>query len=149
MRGELSGGCLCGAVRYTVREGMRMQPYACHCTDCQSRTGSGFSEHMLFALPDLTIEGELDEGHYTQPSGARSTIFGCAVCKARLYATNDERVGMASLRCGTLDDSAALDIRHHIWVRSKQPWIGLAADAATMDEQPREPEGWVAFLGQQ
>ena len=55
MKGELSGGCLCGAVRYVLREGFRLNPYACHCTDCQSRTGSAFSEHMLFALADLAL----------------------------------------------------------------------------------------------
>ena len=72
MKGKLTGGCLCGAVRYTLREGFRLNPYACHCTDCQSRTGSAFSEHMLFALAELEISGDLDTGEYDQPSGAHS-----------------------------------------------------------------------------
>src|SRR3546814_14775313 len=42
MKGELTGGCFCGAVRYVLEEGFRFRPYACHCTDCQSRTGSAF-----------------------------------------------------------------------------------------------------------
>ena len=147
MKGELTGGCLCGEVRYTLREGFRLNPYACHCTDCQSRTGSAFSEHMLFALADLDILGELDEAHYTQPSGANSRILGCAKCKARIYAVNDSREGMASLRCGTLDDSASFVPAAHLWVRSKQPWIVLPGDAKTMDEQPRTNEEWIAFVG--
>ena len=147
MKGELTGGCLCGAVRYTLRDGFRLNPYACHCTDCQSRTGSAFSEHMLFALSDLEIEGELDVAHYTQPSGAKSEIFGCAVCKARIYAVNTTREGMASLRCGTLDDSASFVPAAHVWINSKQPWIGLPEDARTMDEQPRTPQDWIAFVG--
>ncbi|WP_435417357.1 GFA family protein [Parerythrobacter aurantius] len=147
MKGELTGGCLCGAVRYILRAGFRLNPYACHCTDCQSRTGSAFSEHMLFALGDLAIEGELDTGEYVQPSGAHATIYGCATCKARIYAVNSTRAGMASLRCGTLDNSPRLDIRHHVWVSSKQPWISLPADAAIMDEQPRSAQEWVEFAG--
>lgn len=147
MDGELSGGCLCGAVRYTLTPGFRMQPYACHCTDCQSRTGTAFSEHMAFALGDLSIEGELDEGDYRQPSGANSTIYGCARCKARIYATNDSRPGMASLRCGTLDGSASLVPAAHIWVKSKQPWIGLPEGSVTMDEQPRTPAEWMDLVG--
>lgn len=147
MNGELTGGCLCGVVRYTLREGFRFRPYACHCTDCQSRTGSAFSEHMLFVLSDLDITGELDEGAYSQPSGARSRIFGCAKCKARIYATNDERGGLASLRCGTLDDSSSIVPAAHLWVRSKQPWIGLPADAVTMDEQPRSNAEWLKLVG--
>lgn len=147
MKGELTGGCLCGAVRYTLREGFRMQPYACHCTDCQSRTGTAFSEHMLFMLGDLAIDGELDTGEYTQPSGAKSRIFGCATCKARIYPVNDQREGMASLRCGTLDDSASLVPAAHVWVGSKQPWIGLPEGAVTMDEQPRTTQEWLQLVG--
>ena len=74
MKGELTGGCLCRAVRYTLREGMRFNPYACHCTDGQSRTGSAFSEHMLFVLADLDISGELDIGEYDQPRSAQQWI---------------------------------------------------------------------------
>ncbi|MFW2351432.1 GFA family protein [Qipengyuania sp.] len=147
MKGELTGGCLCGAVRYTLRDGFRLNPYACHCTECQSRTGSAFSEHMLFTLADFEISGDLDAGEYDQPSGAHSRIFGCAKCKARIYAVNDSRDGLASLRCGTLDDSATFVPAAHLWVRSKQPWIRLPDDAKAMDEQPRTSEDWVAFVG--
>jgi len=147
MKGELTGGCLCGAVSYRLRDGFRMRPYACHCTDCQSRTGSAFSEHMLFVLADIEIEGELDCGEYDQPSGAHARIFGCVRCKARIYATNDQREGMASLRCGTLDGSAGLVPAAHLWVKSKQPWIKLPEDAVTMDEQPRTTEEWFKLVG--
>ncbi|WP_172449775.1 GFA family protein [Porphyrobacter sp. HT-58-2] len=108
MKGDLTGGCLCVAVRYSLREGFRFRPYACHCTDCQTRTGAAFNEHMLFARQDLEIEGELDSGSYEQPSGAVSTIWGCAKCKVRIFAENDKRPGFASLRCGTLDRSAEI-----------------------------------------
>lgn len=124
-----------------------MNPYTCHCTDCQSRTGTAFSEHMLFAAGDIEITGELDSGDYTQPSGAQSQIFGCSRCKARIYAVNNSRAGMASLRCGTLDNSAELVPAAHIWVRSKQSWIGLPHDAVTMKEQPRTPEEWAELVG--
>lgn len=147
MKGTLTGGCLCGAVRYTLRDGFRLNPYACHCSNCQSRTGSAFSEHMLVTLADLDIEGELDQGRYTMPSGAQSTITGCAQCRSRIYAVNSKQEGMASLRCGTLDNSPSLEIRHHIWVSSKQAWIGLSQDAKVLDEQPRSAEEWVEFVG--
>lgn len=147
MKGELTGGCLCGAVRYTLREGLRLTPYACHCTLCQSRTGSAFSEHMLFTLADMEISGDLDIGYFTQPSGPKSEIFGCSTCKARIYATNDDREGMASLRCGTLDNCSSLDLNHHIWVKSKQVWVSLPEGAKVMDEQPRGTAEWVDFLG--
>ena len=147
MNGELTGGCLCGAVRYGLKEGFRLNPYACHCTDCQSRTGSAFSEHMLFRLEDLELSGDLDAGQYHQPSGAHSTIFGCAKCKSRIYAVNDSQDGLASLRCGTLDNSSEVLPSAHLWVKSKQAWIGLPDDAKQMDEQPRSQEEWIEVVG--
>lgn len=37
-----SGGCLCGALRYRVTA-EPLTLYACHCTDCQRRTGTAFA----------------------------------------------------------------------------------------------------------
>ncbi|MBX9814982.1 MAG: GFA family protein [Sphingomonas sp.] len=147
MQGELTGGCLCGAVRYRLREGFRLRPYACHCTDCQTRTGSAFSLHMLFARADLTIEGELDAGASKQPSGAHATIWGCAICKTRIFAENESRPGFGSLRCGTLDRSAEVVPAAHLWVGSKQPWIVLPEGVPALAEQPRTTAEWMALVG--
>jgi hypothetical protein len=145
--GKLTGGCLCGTVRYTLADGFRFKPYACHCTLCQTRTGSAFSEHMLFALASLSITGELDKGETRQPSGAHSSIWGCARCKTRIYAENDSRPGFASLRCGTLDKSAEVVPAAHLWIGSKQPWVIIPDDVPSMEEQPRSMEAWVALVG--
>lgn len=147
MQGELTGGCLCGAVRYTLSEGFRFRPYACHCTDCQSRTGSAFSEHMLVARQDIAIDGDLDSGSYRQPSGAESTIWGCAICKVRIFAENSTTPGFASLRCGTLDRSSEIVLAAHLWVGSKQDWIIIPDGVPALAEQPRTPAEWMALLG--
>ena len=147
VKGELTGGCLCGAVRSVLRDGFRLGPYACHCTDCQSRTGTAFSEHMLFSISDFEVTGELDTGQFAQPSGAKSQIFGCVVCKTRIHAVNDQRGGFGSLRCGTLNNSSELNLKLHVWVRSKQPWLALPDDAVVMDEQPKSTAEWIKFAG--
>ena len=147
MKGKLTGRCACGVVTYVLSEGMRMNPYACHCTDCQARTGSAFSEHMLIARADLDIRGELDVGTLIQPSGATSSLYGCAVCKSRIFAENDRRQGFASLRCGTLDNSTELQPKAHIWVKSMQKWLQLPADSPRMDEQPRSSDEWLRLVG--
>ena len=147
MQGELTGGCICGSVKFTLRDGFRFRPYACHCTDCQSRTGSAFSEHMLFARQDLEIEGELDSGSYLQPSGAVSTIWGCATCKVRIFAENNTRPGFASMRCGTLDRSSDIVLAAHLWVGSKQGWVTIPDGVPTLEEQPRSQAEWMALVG--
>lgn len=141
------GGCACGAVRYRLRPGFRLKPYACHCTDCQKRTGSAFSEHMLVARGDLEFAGALDEGQMTQPSGAVSTLTGCPICKSRLMAENSTRPGVATLRVGTLDSAGNFPPAAHFWVTSKQPWLILPDDVPALEEQPRSNEEWMALLG--
>lgn len=143
------GGCACGAVRYRLCPGFRMKPYACHCTDCQKRTGSAFSEHMLVMRGDIEIEGALDLGQMTQPSGAISTLTGCLVCKSRIMAENSTRPGIATLRIGTLDNARSFPPAAHFWAKSKQPWIALPEGVPAFDQQPRSNEEWMALLGPQ
>src|SRR3546814_14522971 len=99
-----------------------------------------FSEHMFFARADLSIEGELDAGVMTQPSGAVSSIWGCAECKARIFAENRTRPGFGSLRCGTLDRSSEVVPADHPWVRRTQSWIVITEGGESKDEKPGAAE---------
>lgn len=148
MTDMLSGRCLCGSVRYTVRPGFRMRPYACHCHDCQRRTGSAFGIQLAVAEADLAIEGEVIEGRHLQPSGAVAGIFACPGCLTRLWTTNDRRPGIVNLRAGTLDDSPAIEPAAHFWIGSKQPWIVLPVGVPALDTQPQSPTEWMQLLGQ-
>lgn len=145
---SLGGGCLCGMVRYTVRPGFRMRPYACHCQDCQRRTGSAFGIQLGVAEADLFVEGEVIKGRHAQPSGAVAGIFACAACLTRLWTTNDRRPGIVNLRAGTLDNSPEIEPAAHFWVRSKQPWISIPEGVVALDTQPQSPDEWMQLLGQ-
>lgn len=141
--GELEGGCNCGKARYVLRAGFRMGPYACHCTTCQTRTGSAFAEHMMVQRVDIDATRAEVVGATLNPSGVRVTLYGCAECGARLWGENDQRPDMATIRCGTLDRSAEVEPRAHIWVSSKQEWIVLPAGVPALEEQPRNPQAWL------
>lgn len=143
----LTGKCLCGAIRYSVKPGFRMKPYACHCHDCQRRTGSAFGIQMSVMESDLTVEGDMAEGHHVQPSGAEATIFACPLCFSRIYATNNSRPGIANLRAGTLDISPELVPAAHFWILSKQPWVAIPEGVAKLEEQPETAEEWLKLLG--
>jgi hypothetical protein len=130
----VAGGCRCGAVRYTVDVPRLPDAYACHCTDCQTWSGSAFT--LQFFVPDdrLTVGGEVVEYRFVNPLGRISVQRFCPVCHTRLYNSNMARPGIVNVRAGTLDDSAALRVPVHIWVRSRQPWVRLPDDAQTFAE---------------
>ena len=102
---------------------------------------------MLFAKSDIEVEGPLDSGTYQQPSGAMSTIWGCAKCKARIFAENSTSPGFTSLRCGTLDRSSEIVVAAHMWISSKQSWIVIPDDVPALQEQPRTHSEWMDLLG--
>jgi hypothetical protein len=142
----LTGGCVCGAVRYSVRPSISFKLYACHCTDCQKRTGTSFSLQQTVLVSDFEVEGEMAEGGFTQPSGARARLFACPVCHSRIFGVNDTRPGIAIIRAGTFDHSASLIPDAHVWTRSKQPWIVLPPDAQALETQPDSSDGWTKLL---
>ncbi|MFM5955073.1 MAG: GFA family protein [Novosphingobium sp.] len=142
----LTGGCLCGAVRYTVSQSIRFRAYACHCTDCQTRSGSAFGIQQSVLSGDLEVEGELLRGEHIQPSGAVAGIFACKACLTRIYTDNNRRPGIVNLRAGTLDNSRDVVPAAHLWVSSKLHWIVIPADAVAMETQPVDQAGWLEIL---
>lgn len=147
MTERLEGGCLCGAVRYAIPASALSSLYACHCTDCQTQTGSAFGLQIPVAEELFEISGALREARRTMPSGATGIIHACAECLTRIYAENASRPGLVIVRAGTLDTSSMLRPRLHFWVRSRQPWVVLPDDAMVHDSQPRSASQWREILG--
>ncbi len=146
MADQLTGGCQCGALRYVARPSVKFRSYACHCTDCQSQTGSAFALHVWLLAAELEVVGECHEGRQSKPDGARLSVFGCPHCLSRIYSVNSSRPQVITLRIGTRDDSARFTPDFHIWVRSKQPWINLPQGAMALDEQPKLAEEWLGLM---
>jgi hypothetical protein len=123
---NLAGGCTCGAVRYRLTKAP-MLVGCCHCTSCQTETGSAF---VLNAL----IEGDAVEVTTGAPalvmtpsaSGRGQEIARCPACMVALwshYATAGRR--LAFVRVGTLDAPGSCPPEVHIFTRSKLPWVVL------------------------
>lgn len=131
---EIGGGCRCGAVRYTLALDELPRTYACHCRDCQTWTGTAFSQQTILPEAALTVNGPLVVYEFTSPSGRISRQRVCGVCHTRVFNTNSARPGVVIVRAGTLDRSDELDVVAHIWVKRKQPWLNLAVDVPTWPE---------------
>jgi hypothetical protein len=55
-----TGGCLCGAVRYSIdAEPLPGRQLLCHCVDCQKHTGTAFASGMAFPSDAVVLTGEL------------------------------------------------------------------------------------------
>jgi hypothetical protein len=109
-----TGGCLCGAVRYSVTGALR-PVVMCHCTQCRRMTG-----HVMAATAArradfrLLAEGELK--WYAASKEARRGF--CGRCGSTLFWEGVERDDI-SIAAGSLDDSRGLRIACHIFVADK------------------------------
>ena len=131
----VEGGCRCGAVRYRLSLDALPRTYVCHCLDCQTWSGSAFSQQALLPEGDLMVEGEVVGFDLAHPSGTRvSQQRVCGRCHTRLWNTNTRRPGIAVLRAGTLDDSDRLRVVAHIWTVRKQAWLAISDDVPSWPE---------------
>lgn len=135
----LTGGCLCGQVRYRTA-GLPSRITVCHCRWCQQRTGSAFGVECVFALEDVQLQGDAPRSWRTvsDESGRWLERDFCGHCGTpiglRLEAVPDIR----SLALGSFDDTSwrnaeGIAVRH-VFMRSA---IGLVAVPAHMERYER------------
>lgn len=123
----LTGGCLCGSVRYTVVAPPRV--HVCHCKMC--RRWSGGPSLALANAESLTIEGEANLAVYA--SSAWGERCFCRVCGSNLL-WRSPKLGMTSVMAGSLDDESALTITSQIYVDSKPPYYDFANQTSMKTE---------------
>ena len=139
MPAPYDGGCLCGAIRYRVAD-EPLTLYACHCTDCQRRTGSAFALSMVVAKSALKLlHGEPRGYAVTLSDGRQKRGKLCGECSTRLWGEPLKFPQVVVVQPGTLDDTRGLRPIGHIWTRSAQPWVPIPKDTLNFEGQPDDP----------
>lgn len=135
-----TGRCVCEDVRYRLAA-LPLFTHACHCLDCQRRTGTAFSMTTIVMREDLRItHGQT----VATPISVRSTSFGCVKCGTTLYVGSTAFPWTVILRPGTLNDPTIAAPQAHIWVRRKQAWLTLPDDIPQFAEQYDRDTTWPA-----
>ena len=117
------GGCLCGAVRYRVKN-QPLRASICHCRNCQRRTGSAFGIGAYFRESDIELEGELSTYEYrSDETGRWLKMQFCLSCGNTVTWTAEALAGLRAIAGGSFDDPNWLKIDRHGWTRSKQKWV--------------------------
>jgi hypothetical protein len=116
-----SGGCLCGAVRYQLT-GAPLLAYACHCHDCQTRSGAAFTLTLVVRSADVALAGPLDLLSRVSRSGREIDQGFCPHCRIKLFATAPVAPEYMSLPAGALDDASWVRPIAQTFVKSALPW---------------------------
>jgi len=129
----LTGGCLCGAVRY-VAEAAETLHYLCHCADCQRYGGGPFHSAIVVAGGDLKIEGTPMTYTRVADSGRTIARHFCGNCGGHLFTSPWPEATRYSVKAGTLDEPARFAPRHEIWCKSRLGWAALPDGMEAFDE---------------
>jgi hypothetical protein len=128
----LTGGCLCGAVRFEVDEPPVSATY-CHCTRCQRRTGTAASAQAHIAPGSLRILSGEDALRAFQPPDGSAKVF-CSLCGAHLWAQGADATPVA-VRMSAFDEDPGVRPSLRQFVAYAAVWEPIPDDGL-----PRYPE---------
>ena len=123
----LTGGCLCGGVRFELTEPPRHAGY-CHCTRCQRRTGTAASpQARIDGRTFRFLQGADLVRAWRHPDGGFGKCF-CGECGAQLFSRNPEDPGQMSVRLGAFDGDPGVRPSSRAYVAYAAEWEPIPDD---------------------
>ncbi len=123
----ISGGCQCGAVRYTVRAPATEMEH-CHCSMCRKIHGAIFVTFAVFPRDAFSIDKGADD-LATYDSSPKVHRKFCRTCGAHIMEVADDAPERVYVAVGTIDGGAhpghPEGAIKHIFVGSKVPWYEI------------------------
>ena len=123
----ITGGCLCGGVRYEVHGKLR-DVIACHCIQCR-RTSGHFVAATACRRPAFKLVESATLKWYVAVPGYRRGF--CSECGSSLLFEKDggERVSIAA---GSLDAPQGLTIAAHIFASEAGDYYRIEGDVPVL-----------------
>jgi hypothetical protein len=133
---KIDGGCSCGAIKIEG-EADPEKVQICHCTDCQTSTGTAF--RVSIPVPGTTFKLTGQPNYYlktTADSGKPRLQAFCGSCASPIYSTTPGEGVQPSymVRVGILRQRDQLVPRRQNWFRSARSWV-LKLDAVPKNEK--------------
>jgi hypothetical protein len=129
----LTGGCLCGGVRFEVTEPLVRASY-CHCTRCQRRSGSAASAQARVPPGALHVVAGEELIRCWQPESGFAKCF-CSECGSQLWSRDPHDEDVISVRLGAFDADPGIRPEWRQFVAYAAPWEPIPDDGL-----PRFPE---------
>jgi hypothetical protein len=134
MSNELTGGCLCGRLRYRARSA-GTNATLCHCESCRRAAGAPVVAWVTCQAADFAwTAGE--PGTYDSSPGV--TRGFCGHCGTPLTYAREQDGDWVDLTLASLDAPAAIAPTDQIWVEDRLPWM---AEAGSLPAHARSRDG--------
>jgi hypothetical protein len=128
----VTGGCLCGAVRFHAALPAKWVAH-CHCSMCRRAHGAGFVTWAGFPADAVAIDSGEDVLHRYR-SSAQATRSFCSRCGSMLFFESGHWPGETHVTLASLDSADGLVPQAHSYWSNRVPWaIQDAAGLPTLD----------------
>ena len=135
----ISGGCLCGAVRFAIEADAPLAVRHCWCRVCQYIGAGSGTVNAIFDKADLSVSGPLVDHVSTADSGSTMHRRFCALCGTPMFSEAEPRPGVVIVRVGALDDPDLATPSAIIWAASAPVWACFDPDLPTTAGPPPAP----------
>ena len=116
--------CSCGAIALSL-PGPTKLVAACHCIDCQRRTGAPFGVGAFYPAEVVTISGTPNEYVRAAESGGKVRSYFCADCGSTVYWKADNLPAMIGVAVGAIADCSFPPPIKSVFERSKHAWVEI------------------------
>ena len=144
MAEEMTGGCACGRIRYTVRI-HDDDAYLCHCRMCQRSTGSVSVAFTSVKAAEVNWSREPD-WYDSSPIGRRSYCRDCGTSLGYRFKEGSDNM---DLTVASFDDPSRFKPRHHFGAESiNRAWLNTEGlkEVRTQDYQ-KLVDKWIEATG--
>lgn len=134
---NIEGRCHCGEISFSA-EVIPDQVIVCHCSDCQSLSGSPYRT----IIPAVEGTFQIESGNpkiyvKTAEDGAKRAQAFCPECGSPIYAApvGEAALQFIGIRVGLIKQKDQLIPNKQIWCRSSLGWVQDLADVPKLEMQ--------------
>lgn len=131
---KISGGCLCGGVRYEIRGEMR-DIVNCHCSKCRRFHGH-VGAYTSVSREDLILTKQDKLKWYRSTTDETPNVHRgfCTECGSSLFWDARGVKETISVTAGSLDSTEGLQTIAHLWVSQSGDYYDIADDLEKYEE---------------
>jgi hypothetical protein len=119
--------CQCGQLSIKLPQSTPVV-VACHCIDCQRRTGSPFGVLAYYPADELTVVGNAKRFERPTASGGVFESFFCPECGSTVYAKTSKHPTMVGVATGAIADPKFPAPTRSVWEQSMHHWVTMSGD---------------------
>jgi hypothetical protein len=137
MSDPFTGGCACGAVRYSI-VGEPLVMADCQCRHCQQLSGTGHGSYLTFKDAVVTLNGEARRWEVTGDLGTVKSHAFCPTCGAPVYLAFPAMPDLFTVHAASLDAPERYAPSMTLFTARGHAWDPVAPGQRTFTGMPTD-----------